>query len=426
MRLLCLIILSLFVISQAVAQPRIDSMFVDENLGRLNIHGRFGVSTGKVTCDGTELPILAWNDSSIISILPDSGQGSVGPVVVTDNEARTSNRRLISFWRVAVVHTYQRWLVQPYVEYNNFAADVFIRFDIESVLLRGGSSQYISFESTVQSKRGGVSGSNVHYTQVKDAVPTDVHQTTVILNPRSHYLELPEYNWDWQFPTRIRLDSALQPISGTGYVNGPDPAVSTTWKAGGSSFLPSRTELRLLNPPVPTTPLNGSIVSPTRPVVLVWRDTMHVDSCIVELGTDSEFRAPVLVYSMPSNATSLMLSDLDTTKQYFWRIYGKTLEGRSPFSTVSMFSFPGSLYASNDRSTAPSFQVRLDWSTHLLSISALGGDEIKSVSVFDDAGRMMGGRSVNDPSMEVIDLSHLASGTYLVCINGVYTSKVRL
>src|SRR3989440_4082851 len=99
-------ILAIFVASTPLLaqQPSISYLMCDEAKSQLQIHGSFGIDSGSVSIEDTTLGIVSWSDSLIICNLPDSGKGAGGQVVIV-NKNGESNRRMLSIFNIAVLHS---------------------------------------------------------------------------------------------------------------------------------------------------------------------------------------------------------------------------------------------------------------------------------------------------------------------------------
>ncbi len=126
-----LIIISLLLYSGSYAQPVINSLSIDEMNGELHILGKFGTVKGKVTIDSIEMPVKSWADSEIISFIPDTGKGSVGPVVV-ESSGIASKITMISSWTggYSYMHTYRGSLEDNY----GYGLRFTLRMDLHSIL----------------------------------------------------------------------------------------------------------------------------------------------------------------------------------------------------------------------------------------------------------------------------------------------------
>jgi hypothetical protein len=98
LRNLALIALLTFVSMPAFAQTnKIDSMMVDERRDQLLLYGDFSARSGAVTVDSVSMPIVEWETTWIRCIVPKSGRGWAGPVVVGGGRVRGPARMLTGY-----------------------------------------------------------------------------------------------------------------------------------------------------------------------------------------------------------------------------------------------------------------------------------------------------------------------------------------
>jgi hypothetical protein len=84
--------------------PVIDHLEVDEVKQQLKIFGTISSLSGEVTIDDTLVNIVSWTDSLIIVMLPDSGRGSGGDVIIKDING-SSNKRTLSVFKATILNT---------------------------------------------------------------------------------------------------------------------------------------------------------------------------------------------------------------------------------------------------------------------------------------------------------------------------------
>jgi hypothetical protein len=76
---------------------KIDSMMVDERRNQLLLYGDFSARSGAVTVDSVSMPIVEWETTWIRCIVPKSGRGWAGPVVVGGGGVRGPARMLTGY-----------------------------------------------------------------------------------------------------------------------------------------------------------------------------------------------------------------------------------------------------------------------------------------------------------------------------------------
>lgn len=80
--------------------PTIERLEIHEHTSTLQIFGSFGTKQGKVTVDGKEVSeITDWTPNTIICIIPETGAGSAGDVIVSVDD-RKSNAVPLTLWNL--------------------------------------------------------------------------------------------------------------------------------------------------------------------------------------------------------------------------------------------------------------------------------------------------------------------------------------
>ncbi len=88
-----------------ILAPSIRYAVVDEGHGELTLTGEFGPDRGKVTVGGTELGLKTWTAGEIVAVLPLTGAGSSGDVVVEVRSVR-SNARQLTEWTIPLKYSW--------------------------------------------------------------------------------------------------------------------------------------------------------------------------------------------------------------------------------------------------------------------------------------------------------------------------------
>jgi hypothetical protein len=113
----------------SIAQPRIDSIAIDEDAGELQLFGDFQLMGElQVTCDSVPLRVVLRAQDMIRDEIPDSGKGSCGWVSVR-LFGEESNRKLITYWHF---HNFYMDVVSASdggVEFESKADTIFLRGD---------------------------------------------------------------------------------------------------------------------------------------------------------------------------------------------------------------------------------------------------------------------------------------------------------
>ena len=82
--------------------PTIESMEVDEYTSTLYLHGLFGHHEGLVSINGTSAGVTSWSPNFISCIIPQTGSGSVGDVIVESPQGHKSNPVPLTEWLIKV------------------------------------------------------------------------------------------------------------------------------------------------------------------------------------------------------------------------------------------------------------------------------------------------------------------------------------
>jgi hypothetical protein len=88
-----------------ILAPTIQSMVMFDNTDELRILGYFGDFAGSVTVGGVEAAVTLWDPYEIRCMLPATGDGTAGDVVV-DVRGHKSNVHQLSEWRGIVTFTH--------------------------------------------------------------------------------------------------------------------------------------------------------------------------------------------------------------------------------------------------------------------------------------------------------------------------------
>jgi hypothetical protein len=83
---------------EVLLRPTIESMEIDEYTSSLILKGLFSWDEGKVTVNDVSAVITAWSPYEIACIIPETGEGSVGNVVVTSASGIKSNIVPLTEW----------------------------------------------------------------------------------------------------------------------------------------------------------------------------------------------------------------------------------------------------------------------------------------------------------------------------------------
>lgn len=85
-------------------RPTIEYLSMQEQLGKLDIHGQFGNEKGQVFVEGVEAANVQWTEDLITCEIPSQGNGSFGDVWVKVN-GKESNRRQLSMFSGSFTYT---------------------------------------------------------------------------------------------------------------------------------------------------------------------------------------------------------------------------------------------------------------------------------------------------------------------------------
>ncbi|WP_276369483.1 IPT/TIG domain-containing protein [Chryseolinea sp. H1M3-3] len=83
---------------EVLIRPIIESMKIDEYTSSLTIEGLFPWDEGKVTVNDVAAVVTSWSPNGVTCIIPETGNGSVGDVVVTSSQGIRSNVVPLTEW----------------------------------------------------------------------------------------------------------------------------------------------------------------------------------------------------------------------------------------------------------------------------------------------------------------------------------------
>ncbi len=119
-------------------EPVIDSVIIDERLGKLIVYGKLGSLQGTVIIDGLNLNILEWSHDSCKAVIPENGKGSAGELQVSTSDG-TDSSHTISSWYFQVFENYQE-AGSYFSEQWSYNYHLHIRVDIATL----NASNYLS------------------------------------------------------------------------------------------------------------------------------------------------------------------------------------------------------------------------------------------------------------------------------------------
>lgn len=90
---------------EILLRPTIESMEIDEYTSTLTINGLFPLKEGKVHVNGVSAVNVAWSPYMIACIIPETGEGSFGDVVVTSADGIKSNTVPLTEWIIKLNFT---------------------------------------------------------------------------------------------------------------------------------------------------------------------------------------------------------------------------------------------------------------------------------------------------------------------------------
>jgi hypothetical protein len=129
-----LFVLYIAPLASKAATPRIDSLTVNEAVSHLFIYGQFGVFSGNVFVGSTPVIVESWSDKLIECVIPPSGPGSGGPVIVT-NANGTSNIEMLTMWICHLDGESLAYRSCGRSDYDIYHFDLYWRLDLQQHLL---------------------------------------------------------------------------------------------------------------------------------------------------------------------------------------------------------------------------------------------------------------------------------------------------
>jgi len=171
----------------------------------------------------------------------------------------------------------------------------------------------------------GVAGYNIEYRLHGAGSWTHAGPVPTVSGPFANYYDLPSLNWGNEYDWRV----------------GVYDGVTTNWNAAGEgTFIVTGGSL---NPPILTSPVSGSVVYSSSPI-LTWyvNGTLSgIVSFILEYSPSPNFANPLLTVSELLNPATLNknLSGLTPGSTYWWRVrawYGGSVYADSPVNSFSI------------------------------------------------------------------------------------------
>lgn len=357
--------------------PVIDSLLIDESNSLLRVFGKFGSASGEVRCDNVVLSMLAWSDTLIMVSIPDTGKGSIGPVIV-EAGGLTSTPQLISFWEGTISNKHFENHSRPVLDGE--ALHLEMRLDLQSLLTKTATwtrslapSKKTWYHKLAASGGGFVPGygSDFYYGlndtvyQTKDSSNTSGFSGTVTFDPvrkaiqvvatdirgliaSIHYIgqtgpvdSSVEYKSEY-FANSFILDSMYRIIEASNFSGDWwmwDSSVTT----GSASNLPVKIIALQFTPSI-VAPIDGSTNNDADHVVLAWDSLPFISTYRIQLTVDSFVNKP---YQLPQansfiidtiiSATTLKLFPLAANTKYYWHIQGSNAEGEGKWSKTCSF-----------------------------------------------------------------------------------------
>jgi len=423
-----LILILFFFWSHSFAQPpRIDSMFVDEKTNELKVYGDFGFPKGAVWVDSIQLQINSWSDSLIIALIPSSGKGSSGLVVVGGRSYR-SEGRMLTQWIMGMTFAAGR-SASYYTEYTHDEWQVTWRCDLDSRLrlAHNGVGQYVLVSLSEhenhtyhldqydpQTKQSIIKDENLSGSGVANGY-LDI--TKMIFYPK--VLDL-AHNNGYAYTPIIALDTGFFPINGSINVgnDGFHPAMFSWGNPIGLPNLvinpPSILLRQLRHQPILLKPDSGSVSLTTIGDTLVWDSLALVTQYHLQVFTDSLLSA--IFTDTVISYVKFELPTLSNNTKYFWRVAGKNTEGEGRWSNVWNFT-TGSKASVHDLENTH-IMIYPNPANEKITIEYdKSSDETFKVTIFSLEGNIA--KSFTIKGENSVDVSKLAQGSYVLQIQGI-------
>jgi hypothetical protein len=431
---------------------RIDSMFVDEMKGQLQVYGEFGSSQGKVTVDSVDMQIKTWTDSLITTTIPDSGKGSAGPVQVSVNNL-ISKKTMITTWsgRWSYIHNWEASLSEDYgytfifsfradihsfLRLNNFSKRNFIPgkasivrgYDFEGTHNQCGIG-YMSTNSGVYIQdtgspyahgfhcegQFGMTARTILFrvTNVKGIIgqkDTCIFQYGPEAVPYEYHVN--------DFYCSISFDSAFQIIPQNDTTSYSDPRHDDEFHltADSPSFLPPSEAFGLEFKPRLISPHSGTIFSYRNQATLVWDTIALMSAYHLQIATDSTFTAKS--FDTILSSTEHPPFPLAGLKKYYWRVAGVNSEGESRWSDTWHFwtGATDGIMVEEKNIPQASFSCYPNPSQSYFNINFLPSPNTNARFIlYDLTGRIIGERNMEPNFGECRwDVSEMPSGNYIL------------
>ncbi len=210
-KIFCLILMLLLASPTFAQQPRIDSIAVDEEKGKLVLHGIFQNSASAVvTVDSVSLPVILASDTMVRATIPVSGKGSSGQIVLNIN-GKESNKKLLTYLHFYAHHLWRYNSSPGYSEFSSNDDNIHIRLDFSNFPSEGSFALAPSLLSNCNDV---ASGSKGYGGPTFDS--SGIFRQSIIYSPSKRLLK---YNIDfwghfsWATDKiEVTLDESYQPI----------------------------------------------------------------------------------------------------------------------------------------------------------------------------------------------------------------------
>ncbi len=413
-RQIFIILFLLFAGASYAQPPHIDSMYVDEMKGELDIYGSFGSAQGKVWVDSVEPKIISWSDTFIISSIPTSGRGAAGPVIV-GGRGYHSESRMLTMWGIGATSGWTR-SANYYSEYAHTESIFYWRIDLDSRLRhsQNGMNYSLPFNEKYSQQYTYHLESNAPGTT---PIWKDDYSSTNGLNPGK--LDLNTFT----LYTNIggndvvsKFDSNLFPapwvvrdFNGGSFMWGNQEYFATEVK-----FPPSHGTLALWYKPNLILPLSGTVYSFNNITKLIWDSLPLMSGYHVQVSVDSLFQTKNIDTTISS--LNISLTVLSGLTKYFWRVAGVNSEGESRWSEVWNFTTGVTAGIVKTEAAPFSFSAFPNPASDKLNIKYSLSQRQIIISLYNTLGVRVRTLTIrdNEPNEVEMPLAGLPAGSYLL------------
>jgi hypothetical protein len=361
--LLCIVLFGALVFPALVSgQPVIDSLKVIPAKGELVIFGKFGSTQGVVRVEGVPVSAISWKDSEIVCTIPDSGKGSAGAVVVS-NELGTSDPHFLSLIRCYRGYSHNEDHSRASGNYNS--ASVWSRVDLQTAILSNATRIELAVDTYTVATLGsywatqwdpeyGYETEEISHGSLRaryDSTYSSGFRGPVELNPIARSMRLyvrdiqgVHYNKSGSYKSISSVGSAenftvdftfdrdFQPVCLDSMIYMYGGVYQDHITQGGAVDFAPKALVALLDKPRGLTAADNE-----SEVTVLWDFDERFDFFEIQLSKSDSFGLNTELYVSPNGGRSIAI---DRGIKYFWRVRGTNSFGKSQWSPTASFLLP--------------------------------------------------------------------------------------